>query len=49
MREAMPYLAMAERRAAWGILDTDLIWTRGNEIEQARRPFRKPAAWAAKA
>ncbi len=27
------------------IYEVDSIWTRGNEIEQARRPFRKPRDW----
>jgi uncharacterized protein (DUF362 family) len=34
------YFEIAERRG-FGGSDTDLIWTRGNEIEQARRDFRK--------
>lgn len=35
------YFDLAERRG-FGGSDTDLIWTRGNDIEQARRDFRKP-------
>ncbi|MBL8177173.1 MAG: DUF362 domain-containing protein [Bryobacterales bacterium] len=27
----------------FGVVNTDSIWTRGNEIEEARGPFRKPA------
>lgn len=38
--EDIKYFALAERRG-FGGSDTDLIWTRGNEIEQARRDFRK--------
>ncbi len=34
------YFGLAERRG-FGGSDTDLIWTRGNDIEQARRDFRK--------
>lgn len=37
----LPYLALLEKRG-YGIRDTDSIWTRGNEIEEARRNFRKP-------
>ena len=39
-------LPMAERKG-FGSRDVDAIWVRGNEIEQARRPFRKPAGWTA--
>jgi len=39
-------LPMAERRG-FGSRDVDAIWVRGNDIEQARRPFRKPAGWTA--
>lgn len=38
------HFQLAERKG-FGGCDLDLIWTRGNELEQARRPFRKPAAW----
>lgn len=41
-------LPMAERKG-FGSPDVDGIWVRGNEIEQARRPFRKPAGWTAPA
>ena len=37
-------LPMAERKG-FGSPDVDEIWVRGNEIEEARRPFRKPAGW----
>ena len=37
---------LAEHRG-FGSRDVDAIWVRGNEIEQARRPFRKPAGWTA--
>src|SRR5262249_32704370 len=29
----LPYLSIAERRAAWGVVDTDSVWTRGNSME----------------
>jgi uncharacterized protein (DUF362 family) len=29
-----------------GIYEIDSIWTRGNDVEQARRPFRKPKSWS---
>ena len=38
------HFQLAERKG-FGGCDLDLIWTRGNAVEQARRPFRKPAAW----
>jgi hypothetical protein len=39
---AVAHLALAQRRG-FGNADLGPIWTRGNEIEQARRVFRKPA------
>jgi hypothetical protein len=47
--EDVPYLGMAERSGAYGVVDIDSIWTRGSEIEDARREFRKPAGWQAPA
>jgi uncharacterized protein (DUF362 family) len=44
----LPYLAMAERRG-FGVADVDVIWTRGSDIEEARRLFQKPAEWRKKA
>ena len=38
------HLALAERHG-FGDADLGPIWMRGNEIEQARRAFRKPANW----
>jgi hypothetical protein len=38
------HLALAER-GGFGYADLGPIWTRGNEIEQARREFRKPPDW----
>jgi len=38
------HFQLAERKG-FGGWDLDLIWTRGNDVEQARRPFRKPAGW----
>jgi hypothetical protein len=43
--EQAPYLTMAERSGAYGVVDIDSVWTRGSEIEEARRVFRKPAKW----
>ena len=37
----------ADGEKGFGGPDTDLIWIRGNDVEQARRPFRKPAKWKA--
>jgi len=42
----LPYLGLAEKRG-FGVADTDVIWTRGNDIEEARKLFRKPAKWRA--
>jgi len=44
--EQLPYLTLAQKRGAYGVVDTDLVWTRGNEIEEARHAFRKPANWS---
>jgi hypothetical protein len=38
------HLALAERHG-FGDADLGPIWTRGNEIEHARRAFRKPPNW----
>lgn len=40
-------LPLLERlaRDGFGDADTDSIWTRGEEIKQVRRPFRKPVRW----
>jgi len=46
--EEVPYLPMAEKSGAFGVVDPDTIWTRGSEIEDARREFRKPANWRAR-
>jgi len=43
--DPIPYLNMAERSGAYGVVDIDVIWTRGNEVEEARHAFRKPANW----
>jgi len=37
----LPLLDRLEARG-FGVAVTDSIWTRGNEIEEARRPFQKP-------
>ncbi len=41
--EEVPYFALAEKSGDFGTPGTDYIWTRGNDIEQATRAFRKPA------
>ncbi len=43
--DQVPYLAMAERSGAYGVVDVDTVWTRGSSIQDARRDFRKPANW----
>jgi len=40
----LPFLALAERKG-FGTRDLDSIWTRGNEIEEASRNFRRPSRW----
>lgn len=40
----LPFLRLARRRG-FGEWETDAIWIRGNEIDEARRPFPKPAGW----
>jgi hypothetical protein len=40
----LAFLALAERKG-FGIRDVDSVWTRGNEIEEALRPFRRPSGW----
>jgi hypothetical protein len=42
----LPLLALGQKRG-FGSWDPDEIWTRGNEIEQARRDFKKPTGWRA--
>lgn len=42
----IPLLDKLEARG-FGVCDPDSIWTHGNEIEEARRPFAKPAGWSA--
>ena len=42
--EKLPLLEKLERRGL-GMRDIYSIWTRGNEAEQVRREFRKPAGW----
>jgi hypothetical protein len=40
----LPYLALGAKRG-FGSRDPDEIWTRGSDIEEARREFKKPAGW----
>lgn len=43
----LPLLDKMELRG-FGVRDTDSIWTRGNEIEQAVRKFQRPVGWERK-
>ena len=45
--QAIRYLNLAVRRG-YGTDDADSIWTRGNEISEARTEFRKPGGWREK-
>ncbi|MCC7175255.1 MAG: DUF362 domain-containing protein [Bryobacterales bacterium] len=38
------FLNLADQKG-YGINDVDLIWTRGNEPDEARREFKKPSRW----
>jgi uncharacterized protein (DUF362 family) len=38
---SLPYLAMAEKRG-FGVADPDVVWIRGNDIEEAHKEFQKP-------
>jgi len=40
----LAYLALGKKRG-FGVWDPDEIWTRGNEIEEAAREFKKPTGW----
>jgi hypothetical protein len=42
--EDVPYFALAEKSGDYGTPGTDYIWTRGNDVEEASRAFRKAAA-----
>ncbi|MFN0166887.1 MAG: DUF362 domain-containing protein [Bryobacteraceae bacterium] len=40
------HFLLAEKKG-FGIYETDLIWTRGNDVAEARSEFKKPAGWRA--
>ncbi len=40
----LPFLALGEKKG-FGIFEVDYIWTRGNDIDEARRNFRRPSQW----
>ncbi|MGA3095124.1 MAG: DUF362 domain-containing protein [Bryobacteraceae bacterium] len=42
--EELPFLALGEKQG-FGTSNIDLIWTRGNEVKQAARAFKKPSPW----
>ena len=44
----LPFLIEGDKRG-YGSSDVDVIWTRGNELDEARREFRKPSRWRAAA
>ncbi len=37
----LPFLRLGDQKG-FGSFEVDYIWTRGNTVEEARRPFRKP-------
>lgn len=39
----LPFLVLGEKEG-YSTCDVDVIWTRGNDLDQARREFRKPSA-----
>jgi len=41
----IPYLDLAEKLGSYGTHEVDYVWTRGDEMEKARREFRKPSGW----
>lgn len=43
--QTIPYLQLGEELGSYGTMVVDYVWTRGDEIEKARRPFRKPPSW----
>jgi hypothetical protein len=40
----LPFLALGQK-LGYGAWDPDEIWTRGNQIDEAKREFKKPAGW----
>ncbi len=40
----VPYLALADTMD-YGAIDTDIVWTRGDELDAAKRAFRQPSGW----
>ena len=40
----LPFLALGDNKG-FGTSEIDYVWTRGNDIDQARRAFRKPPGW----
>jgi len=40
----LAFLDLADKKG-FGTNEVDYIWTRGNELDQARREFKKPARW----
>jgi hypothetical protein len=40
----LPFLTLGDQKG-FGIFEVDSIWTRGNDIDEARRNFRKPSRW----
>jgi hypothetical protein len=44
--EELPFLALGEKQG-FGTSNVDLVWTRGNEVKDAQRAFKKPSGWKA--
>ena len=42
----LPFLTLGEKKG-FGTFEVDYIWTRGNDVEEARRNFRKPSRFSA--
>lgn len=39
-----PFLTLGDRKG-FGTFEIDSVWTRGSDIDEARRNFRRPSGW----
>ena len=40
----LPYLSLAQKRG-FGVVDPDVIWIRGDDVDQVRKIYRRPSGW----